>query len=220
MSFHFEKHHPIFHVREGLSFRRRPTGEVRIELNGSFLYLTEHEWASIVAFLSRDGENAETFKAALDFYNEPSEGSGAPLPEFLPASQVDEMEIEERRSDPEFRARLERSIEENRELLERLGVPSAPLPEASGLTREEIGKLCWAADAWTAMPITVQGRATEEIREIIARFNAQPLPEGEKCEHDWFIPQSLGTPATVGVPLEVCRRCEATRPISTERNGR
>jgi hypothetical protein len=61
-----------------------------------------------------------------------------------------------------------------------------PLPEApgcGGLTKEEIGKLCWAADAWTAMPITVKGRATEEIREIITRFNTAPEPEsvdGEK----------------------------------------
>jgi hypothetical protein len=69
MSFHFENHHPIFHVRDGLSFRRRPTGEIRIECGFKRLYLTEHEWASVVAFLSRDGENEETFKTALGFYN-------------------------------------------------------------------------------------------------------------------------------------------------------
>jgi hypothetical protein len=51
---------------------------------------------------------------------------------FLPASTVDEMEIEERRSDLEFRARLERSIEENRELLERLGPKLASQEKAEG----------------------------------------------------------------------------------------
>jgi hypothetical protein len=46
----------------------------------------------------------------------------------------------------------------------------------------------------------------------------KPLPE--TCEHDWFIPTSIGVPATSGVRLEVCRRCEATRAISTERTAR
>lgn len=44
-------------------------------------------------------------------------------------ARIPEQELALRRNDPEFRARLERSIEENRELLERL---ATPLPEPSG----------------------------------------------------------------------------------------
>jgi hypothetical protein len=68
-SFHFANSHPSFHVREGLRFRRRPTGDIRIDWGNRKLYLTEHEWASVVAFLSRDGENSETFETARRFYN-------------------------------------------------------------------------------------------------------------------------------------------------------
>lgn len=50
-------------------------------------------------------------------------------------TEVDEKELAERRKNPAFRARLERSIEENRELLERLGCPPSPQAEA----REGVG---------------------------------------------------------------------------------
>jgi hypothetical protein len=68
-SFHFKNNHPAFHVRDGLRFRRRPTGEVRIEWGDKPIYLTEHEWASVVAFLSKHGENEITFRQALAFFN-------------------------------------------------------------------------------------------------------------------------------------------------------
>lgn len=78
-----------FHSKDGLYFQRRDDGSVDIShwlsgiantgradqqpcdvLNRSWR-LTASEWASVVASVSQDGENGETWKAALDFHGEP-----------------------------------------------------------------------------------------------------------------------------------------------------
>jgi len=35
------------------------------------------------------------------------------------------------------------------------------------------------------------------------------------CKHDWFVPPTIGVPASSGIRQEICRSCEAARPIGT-----
>lgn len=62
---------PAFHWREGIYFYRDTNGSVVIEQRGGAYFtatIPANEWASIVAFVSAKGENAETYTAALSFH--------------------------------------------------------------------------------------------------------------------------------------------------------
>lgn len=68
-----QQHQSGFHWREGWYFQRQPDGGVAIsqaELKIA-LSVPVAEWASIVASMTAAGENAETFKAALDAQTSP-----------------------------------------------------------------------------------------------------------------------------------------------------
>lgn len=70
-----------FHWRENWYFQREPDGSVHLRhFNGAEtsvpdtdLTIPATEWASIVASVSKDGENGDTYRAALAFH-----GSAAP----------------------------------------------------------------------------------------------------------------------------------------------
>lgn len=65
-----------FHARDGWFFRREDDGSVHIAAPDSLgpgasqaVTLDANTWASVVAFVSRDGETAESFAAAVRFHN-------------------------------------------------------------------------------------------------------------------------------------------------------
>lgn len=66
-----------FHARSGFYFKRLPDGSVRVRVtmepaHGSPTFqaieLPENEWASVVASVSRRGEDATTWQAARNFH--------------------------------------------------------------------------------------------------------------------------------------------------------
>ena len=61
-----------FHWRDGWFFQRTKLGAVLVTVpNGQGQkVIPPNEWASIVAHVSRQGENGESFKQALDFHGE------------------------------------------------------------------------------------------------------------------------------------------------------
>jgi len=88
----------VFHAHSGWWFERLADGSVRIMVTldgqmpnadrgnlGPSVVLPPGTWASVVAYASRDGENAETFQAAFDRQVAPSESGkydsdGRPVP--------------------------------------------------------------------------------------------------------------------------------------------
>lgn len=71
----------MFHARQGLFFQREPDGAVRVTktVDGQppaiswvnvvcDVALAEHEWASVVASVSKTGETTERWQQALTFH--------------------------------------------------------------------------------------------------------------------------------------------------------
>lgn len=57
------------HTRDGLFFRRGRMGHVEVHASGHRLVdLPPNEWASAVAAVSQQGENADSVRAALEFH--------------------------------------------------------------------------------------------------------------------------------------------------------
>lgn len=62
-----------FHASQGWFFNRGPDGSVTVRVGNDNLEVTANTWASIVAHVCAQGENSETFHAALAFHErEPS----------------------------------------------------------------------------------------------------------------------------------------------------
>lgn len=64
----------MFHVQEGLKVQRLDNGGVEIFVpespaTGRSFYLTDSEWASVVASVSAHGETGVSYSAALLFHN-------------------------------------------------------------------------------------------------------------------------------------------------------
>jgi hypothetical protein len=99
---------------------------------------------------------------------------------------------------------------------------------------EELQQVLQAVEGWSlehigiALPITcIKDFGMEELwddRAVSVEPNTgralapsrRGLDNCGACDHDWYRPQSIGTPATSSVPIQVCRRCEATRPLRME----
>jgi hypothetical protein len=64
-----------FHAQEGLTFGRLPDGSVRVQVHAGLCAIPTFEtdlspttWASAIAAVSRSGDTAEQFQAALEFH--------------------------------------------------------------------------------------------------------------------------------------------------------
>lgn len=58
-----------FHVRHGLYFKRMAGGSVLVTCAAFSFQVSAAEWASVVAAVSEDGEDAGTHQAALRLHN-------------------------------------------------------------------------------------------------------------------------------------------------------
>jgi hypothetical protein len=88
----------------------------------------------------------------------------------MPDEKLNAEEIAERRADPEFRARLERSVEENRELLERLEPP-----DPATIPRRSLLKLLAFAQSQNEL---LDGHfAVKDARAALARPDLKPATQ-------------------------------------------
>lgn len=67
-----------FHLKDGIFFERNSLGLVTLTIKESAhvdaptlrtVPIPPHEWASVLASVSRDGETGESYQAALDFHH-------------------------------------------------------------------------------------------------------------------------------------------------------
>ena len=69
---HFEGRHTMdgtgFHAGAGWFFKRLDEGKVEVRAPAGTAIFDKDTWASIMASVSRRGEDGETFVAALDFH--------------------------------------------------------------------------------------------------------------------------------------------------------
>lgn len=66
-----------FHAQAGWSFEREPTGSVRIDSPKGTVILNADTWASAVAAVSHDGENRQTFDAAVALHGQTEDEKAA-----------------------------------------------------------------------------------------------------------------------------------------------
>lgn len=58
------------HVRDGIHFTRQGDGSVRVDTPATSFVVDPYSWASVVAQVSKDGEDAATYEHARDFHME------------------------------------------------------------------------------------------------------------------------------------------------------
>lgn len=89
----------MFHLREGIWFEGDDEGNVTIRVTETphehaidvvRITVPASEWASVVASVSRRGENADTHRDALDLHTAPPEDDPHLIEGYTPLSHADE----------------------------------------------------------------------------------------------------------------------------------